>query len=195
MIVATGFGPVSDSMVSSTAIWFFSPANGEHTGCAPHTGRPGRREPSDTLFSPFSYTAMAERVPTLKTAVKKGRQLMQVQVNTSNGVENKDTLERWAGEFLNDALARFRQEITRVEVQMSDENSLAKGAADMRCMLEARLNGHEPLVVSHHAETQDLAFRGAAQKLVRLIEHTLGKLDRHEHRARETIRKDPSIVE
>ena len=55
---------------------------------------------------------------------------MQVQVNTSNGVENKETLERWAGEFLNDALSRFRQEITRVEVQMSDENSAAKGAAD-----------------------------------------------------------------
>lgn len=120
---------------------------------------------------------------------------MQVQVNTSNGIENKETLERWAGEFLNDALSRFRQEITRVEVQMSDENSAAKGAADLRCMLEARLNGHAPLAVNHHAESQDLAFRGAAQKLVRLIEHTLGKLDRHEHRARETIRRDPSIVD
>ena len=77
---------------------------------------------------------------------------------------------------------------------MSDENG-AKGAADTRCMLEARLNGHDPLAVSHHAETQDLAFRGAAQKLVRLIEHTLGKLDRHENRGRETIRRDPTIVE
>lgn len=120
---------------------------------------------------------------------------MQVQVNTSNGVENKETLEVWATDFLNDALARFRQEITRVEVQLSDENGAAKGASDVRCMMEARLNGHEPLAVKHHAETQDLAFRGASQKLVRLLERTLGKLDRHEHRARETIRKDPSIVE
>jgi len=118
---------------------------------------------------------------------------MQVQVNTSNGVENKDTLERWANDFLQDALARFRQEITRVEVQLSDENSATKGATDVRCMMEARLNGHEPLAVNHHAETQDLAFRGAAQKLIRLLEHTLGKLDRHEHRARETIRKDPAF--
>jgi len=120
---------------------------------------------------------------------------MQVQVNTSNGIENKEALERWADEFLNDALARFKQEITRVEVQLSDENGAVKGATDKRCMMEARLNGHEPLAATHHAETQDLAFRGAAQKLVRLLEHTLGKLDRHEHRARETIRKDPSIVE
>lgn len=120
---------------------------------------------------------------------------MQVQVNTSNGVENKETLERWAAEFLNDALSRFRNEITRVEVQMSDENSAAKGAADLRCMLEARLNGHEPLAVSHHAETQDLAFRGATQKLLRMLEHTLGKLDRHEHRVRDTIRRAPTTTE
>lgn len=117
---------------------------------------------------------------------------MQVQVNTSNGVENKEGLERWADDFLNDALSRFRQEITRIEVQLSDENSA--GASDKRCMMEARLNGHEPLAVRHHAQTQDLAFRGGAQKLLRLLEHTFGKLDRHEHRGRETIRKDPTIA-
>ncbi len=120
---------------------------------------------------------------------------MQVQVNTGNGIENKDTLERWADDYLQEALARFRQEITRVEVQLSDENSAKKGAADVRCMLEARLNGHEPLAVNHHGETQDEAFRGATQRLIRLLEHTLGKLDRHEHRARDTIRKDSTFAE
>jgi hypothetical protein len=116
-------------------------------------------------------------------------------VNTGNGLENKEALERWADEFLNEALARFNQEITRIEVQLTDENSVKNGAADRRCMLEARLNGHAPLAVNHHAATQDEAFRGATQRLINLLDHTLGKLDRHEHRARETIRKDPSIVE
>jgi hypothetical protein len=120
---------------------------------------------------------------------------MQVQVNTSNGIQNKETLERWADEFLNEALVRFKQDITRVEVQLSDENSGKKGAADKRCMLEARLTGHDPVAVNHHGETQDEAFRGATQKLIRLIDHTLGKLDRHAHRDRETIRKDPNVVE
>jgi hypothetical protein len=118
---------------------------------------------------------------------------MQVQVNTSNGINNKDTLDRWAEQFLNDALARFRQEITRIEVQLSDENSGKKGAADKRCMLEARVNGHEPLAVNHHGETQDEAFRGATEKLLHALEHTLGKLDRHQHRDRETIRKSESL--
>lgn len=120
---------------------------------------------------------------------------MQVQVNTGNGLANTDTLDRWADEYLNTTLARFAAEITRVEVQLSDENNLRKGVADKRCMLEARLNGHEPLAVSHHAENQDLALRGAAQKLVHLLEHTQGKLDRQDHRDRETIRRDPTIVE
>jgi ribosome-associated translation inhibitor RaiA len=120
---------------------------------------------------------------------------MQVQVNTGNGLENKETLERWANEFLNDTLARFRQDITRVEVQLSDENSGKKGAADMRCMLEARVTGHEPVAVNHHGETQDEAIRGAAQKLLRALERALGKLDRHEHRARETIRKNPAAID
>jgi ribosome-associated translation inhibitor RaiA len=120
---------------------------------------------------------------------------MQVQVNTSNGIENKEPLERWADDYLNAELGRFKQEITCVEVQLSDENKAKSGASDKRCMMEARLNGHEPLAVSHHAETQDLAFRGATQKLVRKLEHTLGKLDRHEHRDRGTIRKDVPITE
>ena len=120
---------------------------------------------------------------------------MQVQVNTGNGLENKEALERWADQFLNDSMARFRKEITRVEVQLTDEASGKKGAADMRCMLEARLNGHEPVAVNHRGETQDEAFRGATQKLIRLLEHTLGKLDRHDHRVRDTIRRDPSAVE
>ena len=93
-------------------------------------------------------------------------------------------------------LGRFEQDITSVEVQMSDENHSGKGGAgDKRCMMEARVTGRAPIAVTNFAPDQNLAFRGAAQKLVRLIEHTFGKLDRHEHRARDTIRRDPSIVD
>ncbi|MES2633519.1 MAG: HPF/RaiA family ribosome-associated protein [Pseudomonadota bacterium] len=115
---------------------------------------------------------------------------MQVQVNTSNGIENSETLDRWADEYLQGLLARFKQEITRVEVQISREN--AKGGTDIRCMMEARLNGHDPLAVNHHASTQDEAIRGAGQRLIHALDHALGKLDRHQHRDRETIRKEPA---
>jgi hypothetical protein len=119
---------------------------------------------------------------------------MQVQVNTSNGIENKESLERWAEQFLNEQLARFRQDITRIEVQLRDTNSGKSGADDKRCTLEARVAGRDPVAVTHHAQSQDEAMRGAATRLVHHLEHVLGKLDRHQHRDRDTIRRDPSAV-
>ena len=119
---------------------------------------------------------------------------MQVQVNTGNGLGAKETLESWATEFLGESLARFKSELTRVEVQLTDE-ARGKGANDMRCMLEARLTGHSPIAVNHNAGNMDAAIRGATQKLIHSLEHTFGKLDRHDHRVRDTIRKDPDAIE
>lgn len=133
-------------------------------------------------------------MPSTLVATREKDNAMQIQVNTGNGIDNKEGLERWASDYLNDALARFSQDITRIEVQLTGENSAKKGAADTRCMLEARLTGVDPVAVNHHGTTQDEAFRGAAQRLIHLLDHTLGKLDRHQHRDRETIRKDPSTV-
>ncbi|MEP6825076.1 MAG: HPF/RaiA family ribosome-associated protein [Ramlibacter sp.] len=120
---------------------------------------------------------------------------MQIQINTSNGIENSESLEAWARDYLQQALERFSPDISRLEVQLADESKGRKGAADLRCMMEVRLNGREPLAATHHASTQDEAFRGAAQRLVHLLDHTLGKLDRHQHRDRDTIRKDASPID
>jgi hypothetical protein len=121
---------------------------------------------------------------------------MKVQVNTSNDIENKEALERWASEYLNECLARFDQDITSIEVQITDENHAAKGGAvDKRCMMEARVNGAAPIAVTNYASDQNVAFRGAASKLEHALDHRFGKLDRHEHRDRDTIRRDPEALE
>ena len=121
---------------------------------------------------------------------------MKVQVNTSNDIDNKETLERWATEYLNEHLARFEQDITSIEVQLTDENHAAKGGGvDKRCMMEARVTGRAPLAVTNYAANQDLAFRGAAEKLSHALDHAFGKLDRREHRVRDTIRRDPEVLE
>jgi ribosome-associated translation inhibitor RaiA len=125
---------------------------------------------------------------------KKGNR-MKVQVNTSNDIENKETLERWASEFLNEQLARFDQDITSIEVQMTDENHGAKGGADKRCMLEARVTGRTPIAVTNYGTDQNLAFRGATDKLANALDHAFGKLDRREHRERDTIRRDPEVID
>lgn len=121
---------------------------------------------------------------------------MKIQVNTSNDITNKDSLDRWASDYLDEHLARFAQDITSIEVQMTDENHATKGGAvDKRCMMEARINGRAPVAVNHYAPDQNLAFRGAAEKLVHALDHTFGKLDRKEHRVRDTIRRDPEVLE
>jgi ribosome-associated translation inhibitor RaiA len=119
---------------------------------------------------------------------------MQIQVNTGSGIDNSESLQRWASEHLSETLERFQQDITRIEVQLGDENSGKTGNADKRCMMEARLAGHQPIAVNHHGETQDEAFRGAARKLLNALDHTLGKI-KDQHRDRDSIRKDePSEV-
>lgn len=122
---------------------------------------------------------------------------MKVQVNTSNDIENKDALERWASDYLNEQLARFDQDISSIEVQMTDENHATKGGSlDKRCMLEARINGRNaPVAVTNFAANQDLAIRGAVDKLSHALDHAFGKLDRKDHRARDTIRRDPEVLE
>ena len=121
---------------------------------------------------------------------------MKVQVNTSNDIGNKDALERWASDYLNEHLGRFDQDITSIEVQLTDENHAAKGSGvDKRCMMEARINGRAPIAVTNYAPDQNLAFRGAADKLENALAHAFGKLDRREHRVRDTIRRDPAVIE
>ncbi|RYF13937.1 MAG: HPF/RaiA family ribosome-associated protein [Comamonadaceae bacterium] len=121
---------------------------------------------------------------------------MKVQVNTSNDIENKNALESWASDYLNEQLGRFDQDITSIEVQMTDENHAAKaGAIDKRCMMEARVAGRAPIAVTNYAPDQNLAFRGAADKLAHALDHAFGKLDRREHRERDTIRRDPQVLE
>lgn len=120
---------------------------------------------------------------------------MQVQVNCGDGLKASESLERWATDFLEESLARFRDQLTRVEVQLTDEAKGKTTGQDMRCMLEGRITGHPPVAVNHHAENMDEAIRGAAKKLINALSHTLGKLDRDKPRAHDTIRKDPEAIE
>jgi len=82
------------------------------------------------------------------------------------------------------ALSRTSDHITRVEVHLSDENSNKKGGNDnMRCVMEARLEGRRPIAVTREAATLDQAVDGAADKLSRMIESNLGRLrDQKSHR-------------
>jgi len=61
-------------------------------------------------------------------------------------------------------------------VHISDENS---GKDDKRCLIEARLEGQQPIAVTYHTESLDAAIHGAAEKLKHRIESILGRLNQH----------------
>lgn len=102
---------------------------------------------------------------------------MQIQMNTDNNIEGREAMATQLTSIVEKALKHVSDHITRVEVQLSDENSDKKGGnEDMRCVMEARLEGRQPIAVTHHAATMDQAVDGAAGKLTRMIESTLGRL-------------------
>ncbi len=102
---------------------------------------------------------------------------MHIEINTDGNIEGHEALATRVSSTVESALSRFSEHITRVEVHLSDENSDTKGGNDdVRCVMEARLEGHQPLAVTAHAANVDQAVDGAGDKLVRLIESTLGRL-------------------
>ena len=101
---------------------------------------------------------------------------MQIQVNTDKNIEGSARMSAYFTDTLHDALDRFADQITRVEVHLSDENAQKEGSNDKRCLLEARLKGLKPVVVSHNAESLDFAVSGAIDKLVKSLESAIGKL-------------------
>ena len=101
---------------------------------------------------------------------------MLIQINTDKNIQGDvRTNDYFSGVFEN-ALERFGQHITRLEAHLSDGNSQKEGPNDKRCMLEARLKGLQPIVVTHKAENLDLAVKGAADKMKNTLETTIGKM-------------------
>ena len=104
---------------------------------------------------------------------------MQVQIHTDNHIEGTEAMAQWASSTVKTALGRFAGQITRVEVYLSDENAGKKNTAEsIQCTMEARLEGHQPLAIKHHGANLNQAIEGAAEKMDRLIDSTLGRTTR-----------------
>jgi ribosome-associated translation inhibitor RaiA len=101
---------------------------------------------------------------------------MQIQVNSDNHIESSIRLEEWVRTTVESTLDRYEEDLTRVEVHIRDENGDKPGPHDIRCQMEARPKGHQPISVTHKADSLDQAVEGAAVKLDHALEHLFGKL-------------------
>ncbi len=103
---------------------------------------------------------------------------MIIQVNTDSNIEGNRELVQQIKTVVANSLEYYGEQITRVEVHLSDENSDQKsGTEDKRCLVEVRLAGLQPFAVTHEAATLERAVDGAVEKLIRAIDTTLGRLD------------------
>ena len=100
---------------------------------------------------------------------------MQIQVNTDHHVKGGDLLRKHVENLLNDVLGGFKDQVTRVEVYISDENSHKGGDDDLRCTMEARFRGLKPIAVTHHADNIHTAIDGATERMVRSVRKTVEK--------------------
>ena len=112
---------------------------------------------------------------------------MEIQVNSGSNIEGVDELTRRVEAEIENVLGRFSDQITRIEVHLNDENAEKTGGSDKRCLMEARLAGRDPEAVTHHGESIEQAYTGAAKKMRRVLDGRIGKLT--EHKGGETIRK------
>ncbi|BCD99348.1 HPF/RaiA family ribosome-associated protein [Marinagarivorans cellulosilyticus] len=108
---------------------------------------------------------------------------MKIQFNTDANIHGTEELAARVSDSIEHALDRYQSHITRVEVHISDESKGKSGLHDHRCMLEARLEGRQPVAVTEHAATLDQAVNGAAKKLAHRLETVLGRLQDHRPKA------------
>ncbi|CAN5373544.1 hypothetical protein BH09VER1_BH09VER1_06140 [soil metagenome] len=101
---------------------------------------------------------------------------MKIQINTDKNIAGHEELAEEAEATVQNTLGHLAEHITRVEVHLSDENSDKGGSHDKRCLMEARLERHQPIAVSDEAASIGQAIDGAAEKLKRSLDHTLGRL-------------------
>ncbi|HEX6960249.1 MAG TPA: HPF/RaiA family ribosome-associated protein [Lacipirellula sp.] len=98
---------------------------------------------------------------------------MQIEVTTDNHVDGSEQLSTHVRSVVEDALGRFGNRVTWVEVHLGDENSRKTGGA--YCGIHAKLAGADTFNVNAESATIDQALDAATDKLLKVIDRSLGK--------------------
>ena len=104
---------------------------------------------------------------------------MIIQINTDNNMTVHENFQTELNDKIAEKLHRFAGQLTRVEVHFSDENSHKEGQRDKRCLMEARMEGMQPIVVTEMNDTLMQAFNGAITKMKSALDTALGKVRNH----------------
>ncbi|MBC7936630.1 MAG: HPF/RaiA family ribosome-associated protein [Rhizobacter sp.] len=100
---------------------------------------------------------------------------MLIQINTDKNIEGTVELIAHFTEVLKESLDRFDEQVTRLEVHLSDENGSKNAGDDKKCVLEARLKGANPVVITTISATLHQSVKAAADKMFLTLEKNLEK--------------------
>lgn len=100
---------------------------------------------------------------------------MKIQINTGKNVRLSEELRASLTSLVSEGLSRYDDQITRLEVHLSDQDGNKDGLNDKRCMLEARIEGRQPIAVTHNAGTHEEVVIGAIDKLKTSLKTILGR--------------------
>ena len=104
---------------------------------------------------------------------------MTIQINTDKTITGEKRSIDFFTSQIAEALQRFESHITRIEVHLKDENGKKDGFNDVSCLIEARLEGRQPIAITNQANTIDLAVSGVLDKIKTAIETILGRIQKH----------------
>lgn len=100
---------------------------------------------------------------------------MQIQFNTDKTISGDEKSQEYFTSLIAKGLHRFEDHLTRVEAHVSDENGEKSGTNDIRCLLEARVEGKQPVVVTSNAATVEKAVSGSIDKMKNALQTIIGR--------------------
>ncbi|CAN5831513.1 HPF/RaiA family ribosome-associated protein [soil metagenome] len=101
---------------------------------------------------------------------------MTIQLNADKSLTIHEGFGDQIKDLLTEELSRFTEHISRLEVHLSDENGSKPGLKDKRCMIEARLQGRQPIAVTALNSTYELAVNNAVDKLTTSMDTIFGRM-------------------
>ncbi len=104
---------------------------------------------------------------------------MKIQFNTGKTINGDERLQDFFSDLIAEELDRYQSDITKIEVSITDQNGKNEGLGDIKCMLEARLEGMQPIAVSDQSDTIEGAVSGAVDNLKASLDAILGRLVNH----------------
>ena len=97
-----------------------------------------------------------------------------ININTDKTILWNERNNEHFTEMIQEELEHFNDHITRVEVHLSDENGSKRGINDLRCLMEVRLEGRQPIAASNRADTVEQSISGAIDKMKASLKTILG---------------------